>query len=344
MKIKNVFFACIFLLSSSFADDLRTLALESGLKPIPSDKNALEQLINDVAPDSKEYPFSVDAYELGKKLYFDPRLSKSGIISCNTCHNLSLGGVDGVPASTGHKWMPNPSHVNSPTVFNSVFNSVQFWDGRAAHLTAQAKGPLLAPVEMASTPKLIEQRLKSIPAYVYDFKKAFNSEIKFDLVAAAIGIFERSLITPSKFDKFLEGDNKALNDMEKKGLKTFIDKGCASCHDGVNLGGTLQPFEVANKYEFSNIGDFKGDKNGLVKTPTLRNIELTAPYFHNGVVWSLEEAVKIMGSVQLGIDIKDNEAKDIAIFLKSLTGDAPKIDYPILPASTKTTSVPELDY
>ena len=145
------------------------------------------------------------------------------------------------------------------TVYNSVFNSVQFWDGRAAHLAAQAAGPMTAEPEMASTPELVVGRLKSIPAYVNEFKKAFNSEINFDLVTTAIGIFERTLVTPSRFDKFLEGDVNALNDVEKKGLKTFIDKGCATCHNGINLGGTLQPFEVTGKYEFANVGDFKGD-------------------------------------------------------------------------------------
>ena len=203
---------------------------------------------------------------------------------------------------------------------------------------------MTAEPEMASTPELVVGRLKSIPAYVNEFKKAFNSEINFDLVTTAIGIFERTLVTPSRFDKFLEGDVNALNDVEKKGLKTFIDKGCATCHNGINLGGTLQPFEVTGKYEFANVGDFKGDENGLVKAPTLRNVELTAPYFHNGAVWSLSDAVKMMGSVQLGIEINDKEAADIVTFLNSLTGKMPKVEYPSFPASTDKTSKPELDY
>jgi len=221
---------------------------------------------------------------------------------------------------------------------------VQFWDGRAAHLAAQAAGPMTAMPEMASTPELVEQRLKSIPAYVSEFKAAFNSDVSFELVTTAIGIFERTLVTPSRFDKFLEGDEAALSGAEKKGLKTFIDKGCATCHNGINLGGTLQPFEVAGKYEFANLGDFKGDANGLVKAPTLRNIELTAPYFHNGAVWSLKDAVKMMGSVQLGIEINDKEAADIVTFLNSLTGKMPKVEYPSFPASTEKTPKPELDY
>ena len=344
MKIKSILLGSVALTASLFADNLIKEALDAGLVAIPSDQKALTKMINDASPDSVQFPTTMAAYELGKRLYFDPRLSKSGIISCNTCHNLGLGGADGVPASTGHKWTPNPHHVNAPTVYNSVFNSVQFWDGRAAHLAAQAAGPMTAEPEMASTPELVVDRLKSIPAYVDEFKKAFNSDISFDLVTTAIGIFERTLVTPSRFDKFLEGDANALNADEKKGLKTFIDKGCASCHNGVNLGGTLQPFEVAGKYEFANVGDFKGDANGLVKAPTLRNVELTAPYFHNGAVWSLNDAVKMMGSVQLGIEINDKEAQSIVKFLGSLSGKMPKVEYPEFPASTDKTSKPQLDY
>lgn len=344
MKIKSILLGLVALTASLFADNLIKEALDAGLVAIPSDQKALTKMINDASPDSVQFPTTMAAYELGKRLYFDPRLSKSGIISCNTCHNLGLGGADGVPASTGHKWTPNPHHVNAPTVYNSVFNSVQFWDGRAAHLAAQAAGPMTAEPEMASTPELVVDRLKSIPAYVDEFKKAFNSDISFDLVTTAIGIFERTLVTPSRFDKFLEGDANALSADEKKGLKTFIDKGCASCHNGVNLGGTLQPFEVAGKYEFANVGDFKGDANGLVKAPTLRNVELTAPYFHNGAVWSLNDAVKMMGSVQLGIEINDKEAQSIVKFLGSLSGKMPKVEYPEFPASTDKTSKPQLDY
>lgn len=344
MKIKSILLGSVALTASLFADNLIKEALDAGLVAIPSDQKALTKMINDASPDSAQFPTTMAAYELGKRLYFDPRLSKSGIISCNTCHNLGLGGADGVPASTGHKWTPNPHHVNAPTVYNSVFNSVQFWDGRAAHLAAQAAGPMTAEPEMASTPELVVDRLKSIPAYVDEFKKAFNSDISFDLVTTAIGIFERTLVTPSRFDKFLEGDANALSADEKKGLKTFIDKGCASCHNGVNLGGTLQPFEVAGKYEFANVGDFKGDANGLVKAPTLRNVELTAPYFHNGAVWSLNDAVKMMGSVQLGIEINDKEAQSIVKFLGSLSGKMPKVEYPEFPASTDKTSKPQLDY
>ncbi len=272
-------------------------------------------------------------------------LSKSGIISCNTCHNLARGGVDGIPASTGHKWTPNPHHVNAPTVYNSVFNTVQFWDGRAAHLAAQAQGPMTADPEMASSPKLVEDRINSMPGYVEEFKKAWGDQkITFELITGTIGIFERTLNTPSRFDEFLAGKSDALNADEKAGLKLFIDKGCTTCHIGINLGGTMQPFEVVKKYKFANVGDFKGDANGLVKTPVLRNVELTAPYFHNGAIWKLTDAIKEMGSIQLGIDISDKDAKSIATFFKSLTGKMPEVVYPILPAQSESTPIPALDY
>lgn len=345
MKLRAIMLSAA-LISSLSASKLLDDAKNAGLMPIPADKKELEKLINESAPDSVKYPTTAQRVELGKVLYFDPRISRSGIISCNTCHNLGLGGSDGVPASTGHKWTPNPHHLNSPTVLNSVFNSAQFWDGRAAHLADQAQGPIQASPEMAATPDLVEARIKSMPEYVSMFKKAYGDDVKIDfpLVATTIGIFERTLVTPSRFDKFLQGDESALNAEEKSGLRLFMDKGCVTCHSGINLGGTLAPFEVANKYKFANVGDFKGDANGMVKTPTLRNVELTAPYFHNGVIWSLAEAVKTMGSVQLGIDINDKEAQTIVAFLKSLTGKLENITYPMLPVSTDKTPKPELDY
>lgn len=321
-------------------------AKDSGLEAIPSDEAKIEELIKQYAPDYKEFPTTTERVELGKKLYFDPRISKSGIISCNTCHNLGLGGTDGIPASTGHKWAPNPHHLNAPTVYNSVFNSSQFWDGRAAHLQDQAKGPIQADVEMAALPDEVVSKITSIPEYVEEFKKAYGDKVKidFDLIATSIGIFERTLITPSRFDKFMQGDENALSADEKKGLKLFIDKGCVACHNGINLGGSLQAFEVENKYDFSNIGDFKGDKDGLVKAPTLRNIELTAPYYHNGAVWDLDEAVRLMGKIQLGKTLSESDTSLIVKFLKSLTGTMPKVEYPMLPASTKNTLKPNLEY
>lgn len=196
---------------------------------------------------------------------------------------------------------------------------------------------------MATPASLAVEKIASMPEYVKEFKKIYgNDGVTFDNIADAIATFERTLLTPSKFDKFLEGDTRALNKKEQEGLKTFIDKGCTACHTGVNLGGSMQAFQVAAKYKFANIGDFKGDANGLVKTPTLRNIAETAPYFHNGAIWSLKDAIKEMGSVQLGIEISDKEAASIERFLHTLTGKKPSITYPQFPKATEKTPKPEL--
>ena len=347
MKLYKIVATSMLIASCSFAttqqsitDTLITKAKQNGMKSIPANKAELSKLI-----DPKGNMITPERVELGKKLYFEPRLSKSGIISCNTCHNLGLGGADGVAAAVGHKWIANPHHLNSPTVYNAVFYDKQFWDGRSHDLEDQAQGPMQAPPEMASPQELVIKRINSIPEYVNDFKAAYgeNVNIDFKTITATIGIFERTLVTPSAYDDFMHGKTDALTDAQKKGMNTFIDKGCASCHNGIALGGTMQAFEVTAKYKFSNIGDFKGDKNGLVKTPTLRNITETAPYFHNGAIWSLAEAVKEMGSTQLGIQISDEEASQIVDFLGALKGRKPQIVYPQLPESTLQTPQPDFN-
>lgn len=342
-KISLLVASSLLVTSTAFANDRALLdeAKAAGLAPLPKDQAGVEKLLKEMGV--KASKFSKEKANLGKKLYFEPRLSKSGLISCNTCHNLGMGGADGIAAAVGHKWTANPHHLNSPTVYNSVLNSTQFWDGRAGTLADQAKGPIEAEPEMATPAKLAVEKISSMPEYVKEFKKVYGSSgVTFDNIADAIATFERTLLTPSKFDKFLEGDTKALSKKEKEGLKTFIDKGCTACHTGVNLGGSMQAFQVAAKYKFANVGDFKGDANGLVKTPTLRNIAETAPYFHNGAIWSLQEAIKEMGSVQLGIEISDKEAASIETFLHALTGKKPSITYPQLPKATEKTPKPEL--
>ena len=214
----SILASTLLLANTNLADK----ATKAGLKAIPTDKAALAKLID---PNKTISPEKV---ELGKKLYFEPRLSKSGIISCNTCHNLGMGGVDGVPAAVGHNWTANPHHLNSPTVYNAVFFAAQFWDGRSPDLEDQAQGPMQAPPEMAAPPSLVEERVNSMPAYIEEFKKAYGKDVKVDFktITATIGIFERTLVTPSKFDDFLNGKEDALSDAEKEGLNTFIDKGC----------------------------------------------------------------------------------------------------------------------
>ena len=317
--------------------DLADKATKAGLKAIPTDKAALSKLID---PNKTITPEKV---ELGKKLYFEPRLSKSGIISCNTCHNLGMGGVDGVPAAVGHNWTANPHHLNSPTVYNAVFFAAQFWDGRSPDLEDQAQGPMQAPPEMAAPPVLVEERVNSMPAYVEAFKKAYGKDVKVDFktITATIGIFERTLVTPSRFDDFLNGKKDALTDAEKEGMSLFIDKGCTTCHTGIALGGSMQPFGITAKYKYADVGDFVGDKNKMVKAPTLRNITETAPYFHNGAIWNLADAVKEMGRIQLGLDISDAEAAKIVTFLGALEGRKPEVSYPQLPKSTATTPKPD---
>lgn len=345
MKKLSMGLASVIIALAATPDDatLRKMTIDNGIQAIPKSQAQIQTLVDQIAPDAKANKTTPAKIELGKMLYFDPRLSKSNLISCNTCHNLGLGGADLVPAAIGHKWQPNGQHLNSPTVYNSVFNEIQFWDGRSAHLADQAQGPIQNPVEMAASKELIVERITSIPEYVDAFKKAYgaNTKITFELIASTIGVYERTLITPSPFDDFLNGDNKALSKEQKEGLAIFLDKGCATCHTGINLGGSMQPFAVVKQYQFASLGGFKGNKDGLVKAPTLRNVAQTAPYFHNGAFWNLTDAIKEMGSIQLGIDIDDAEAKKIANFLQSLTGRKPKVEYPMLPNSTAKTPKPE---
>jgi len=322
------------VLGASLIDEAKT----AGLKPIPANVKALNKLTS-----NPNNPTTQAKAELGKMLYFDPRLSKSGLISCNTCHNLALGGSDGMASAIGHKWTSNPHHLSSPTVYNAVFYSQQFWDGRSPHLEDQAQGPIQAGPEMAAPKEFVTGVVNSIPGYVSKFQNAYGKEVKitFEKVADTIAVYERTLVTPSRYDAFLNGNKKALSAPEQKGLKTFIDKGCATCHNDIALGGKMQAFGVIAPYKYMNVGDFKGDKNGMVRVPTLRNVTETAPYFHNGQISTLSEAIKEMGRIQLGVALSDTETNEIETFLKALEGKKPTVIYPMLPASTNAT--PKVD-
>jgi cytochrome c peroxidase len=335
-KIVALAFTAASLMASSLVQD----AQNAGLKAIPQSQTKLLKLI-----DNPKNPITKAKVKLGEKLYFDPRLSRSGLISCNTCHNLSEGGDDGVGPATGHMWRHNPHHLNSPTVYNAVFFGSQFWDGRAKDLEAQAQGPALAHPEMAATKEHIVAVVKSMPEYVKAFKQAYgdNVNITFEKVTDTIANFERTLVTPSAFDSFMNGYKEAMTPKQKEGLKTFIKVGCASCHNGVALGGEMSAFNVTAKYKYMNTGDFKGDKNGMVKVPTLRNITQTAPYFHNGMIWNLKDAIKEMGRIQLGTKITDKQAESIEAFLGALDGKKPHMMMPMLPASTPATPKPNLN-
>jgi cytochrome c peroxidase len=286
-------------------------------------------------------------------LFFEPRLSKSGLISCNSCHSLSTGGADNLKTSIGHQWQKGPR--NAPTVLNAVFNTAQFWDGRAEDLAEQAKGPVQAGVEMGNTPERAVATLTSIPEYVAAFRRAFPGAadpITFDNVADAIEAFEATLTTPNApFDRYLAGDATALTTEETAGLQLFTAKGCVMCHRGVNLGGDgYYPFGVQKRpgADILPVGD-KG-RFAITKTASdayvfraapLRNVALTAPYFHSGEVWDLAEAVAVMGNSQLGAALTPEDTAAIAAFMRTLTGDQPKVVVPILPPSSPTTPRPE---
>lgn len=331
--------ALAFLAQPAGADALRDQALEV-FKPLPS-----------TIPAVKNNPVTKEKITLGKALFFDPRLSASGVLSCSSCHNLTTGGDDNLETSIGHGWQKGPR--NAPTVLNAVLNEAQFWDGRADDLKAQAKGPVQAGVEMANTPENVVKTLTSMPKYPEWFGAAFPGEkdpVSFDNMAKAIEAFEATLITPAPFDRYLNGDDAALNADEKSGLELFMGKGCSACHGGINVGGRgYYPFGVVEKPGADILP--KGDQGRFAVTKTasdqyvfraapLRNVAATAPYFHSGKVWDLKQAVSIMGNVQLGADLKSDEINKIVAFLGSLTGDVPKVELPVLPPETETTPRP----
>ncbi|WP_297768348.1 cytochrome-c peroxidase [uncultured Roseovarius sp.] len=289
--------------------------------------------------------------DLGKALFFDPRMSASGVFSCNSCHNLATGGDDNMETSIGHAWQKGPR--NSPTVLNAVFNDAQFWDGRAADLAEQAKGPVQAGVEMANTPDNVVNTLNSMPQYVEWFEASFPQEaapVSFDNFAKAIEAYEATLITPAPFDAWLNGDDGALSDEQVAGLELFMEKGCSACHNGVNLGGNgYYPFGLIEKPGADVLPpDDRGrfavtetaDDSYVFRAAPLRNIDQTAPYFHSGKVWDLKVAVQIMGTSQLGTEINDQETDQIVAFLGALTGKMPEVVYPVLPAETLKTPRP----
>ena len=331
------------LSTAASADKLRDKAQGAGLEAVPYQV----QPVTDNA-------ITREKIELGKMLFFDPRLSASGVISCNTCHNLATGGDDNLPTSVGHGWQKGPR--NSPTVLNAVFNKAQFWDGRAEDLKAQAKGPVQAGVEMANKPEAVVATLKSMPEYGERFARAFPGEadpVTFDNMAKAIEAFEVTLVTPaSPFDQWLEGNDGALTADQKIGLDLFIDRGCIACHGGVNLGGQeYYPFGLVKKPGADVLPPEDKGRFAVTKTATdeyvfraapLRNIAITAPYFHSGQVWDLTQAVSIMGIAQLGTKLAEEEAGQIALFLGSLTGEQPTVEYPLLPPETADTPRPQL--
>lgn len=305
-------------------------------------------------PIPKDNPQTPAKIELGKQLYFDTRLSVDDSVSCNTCHDVNKGGVDNLQFSKGVK--AKFGGRNSPTVWNSAFHSVQFWDGRAASLEDQAIGPMVNPVEMAMADhNMVVAKIRAVPGYVKAFEKVFGKKngdpVNITNIAKAIASFERTLVVAnSPFDKYQKGKKDAMTAEAIEGMGLFQSVGCVACHQGPNFSGPSLPVgqgfymkfptfagtDYDKKYKFSkDLGRYDVTKNNddknRFRVPTLRNVALTAPYFHNGAVQELDEAVRVMAKVQLNRDLSSEEVTKLVAFLQSLTGEAPKIKPPTLP-------------
>ena len=312
------------------------------------------EALPEVAPAPEDNPTTDAKVTLGKMLFMDPRFSSTGTVSCNSCHNVMEGGDDsrtfsmGVHGKTGGR--------NAPTVWNSAFHSVQFWDGRADLLEDQAKGPVTNPVEMGVTEiESAMDKVRAIPGYALYFDEAFGKDSMTVVNAAkAVAAFERTLITPdSPYDKYVKGDKKAMTAQQVSGMETFAATGCTSCHSGAAFNGPKMEFGQGFYTKFPTFADniynkkydLSADKGReeatgkvadahMFRVPTLRNITDTAPYFHNGSVNDLTEAVSLMAKTQLNKDLSDKEVKDIVAFLGALTGPYPEIVMPRLPATS----------
>jgi cytochrome c peroxidase len=340
--------ALLSLGAAAHAEDALRDQAKAVLAPIPA-----------TAPTNADNPATPEKLALGKKLFFEPRLSDTRSFACATCHNLSMGGVDGGALAA------QLAGRDVQTVYNAVFNISQYWDGRATDLQDQVVNSVMAnpramlktrggpmainPTELAATKQREIEQLKAAPGYVEAFRKAFPGDadpLVYDNIGRAIAVFEATLITPdSAFDRWLNGDDAALDEKQKAGLKLFVDKGCVTCHNGVNIGGgryakfgvvaspgpEYLPAEDAGRY-----GVTKANADRYVfKVPSLRNVELTAPYFHTGTTFDLKKVVNVMAESQLGVKLTDDEATKIVAFLKTLTGRQPEIVLPALPPRTQ---------
>jgi len=328
-------------------EGLRKKALDVNINPISTHFSKASALL-------KENASSITSSKvaLGKMLFNETLLSRNNDISCASCHKLKEGGDDNLPTAIGHLNQKNPNHLNTPTVLNSGFAIAYFWNGRVKTLEEQAAGPIQAHFEMDMTKEEVVKRLKLSLEYQKAFKNAFDTQedpISFENVQHAIATYERTLLTRGSIDEFLEGNNSAINDKAKKGFELFLTKGCKGCHAGSSFGGLsiqkfplrtwwnewlnievkkdangfMPQFELVDRsFPFENIGGFKGkDNNKLFRVPILRNIHNTSPYFHNGSIKELKEAVRIMGKYQLGILFSDDEIEYLVEFLKTLNGE-----------------------
>ncbi len=307
------------------------------LMPLPgvaqtANQQALAIRNSPIQPLIQQLQLDREKVALGQKLFFDPRLSRDNTISCASCHDIAAGGADAIDLSVGIGGAR--TSVNSPTVLNSGLNFAQFWDGRADTLEEQIDGPVHHPSEMGSNWQEVLSKLRTVPEYVAAFDKAYPGGMQIQSVKDAIATYERSLITPNApFDRFLNGDMGAINEEERAGYELFASLGCVSCHQGRGVGGNMfQRFGVVGNY-FKDRGNITqadygrynvtGDDDDLhvFKVPSLRNVELTAPYLHDGSAETLEAVVQIMARYQIGQQLQDREVKQIVAFLKTLTGD-----------------------
>lgn len=331
---------CLVLAAAALADDGAAALAERA-----------KSLFGTLPPEaaSQSNPVTDAKVSLGRMLYHDTRLSISQTISCNSCHVLERFGVDNEATSIGHDGRRGDR--NSPTVYHAAFHVAQFWDGRAKDVEEQAKGPVGNPVEMGMPDAAhVDRVLRSIPGYAPLFAAAFPGQkqpVSFDNAALAIAAFERRLVTPSPFDAFQQGDTSALTAQQQRGLATFLEVGCTTCHVGPVVGGSMfQKLGLVHPYESADPGRFKVTGNeadrSVFKVPSLRNVTEIGPWFHDGSVGTLEEAIRLMGWHQLGRKLDDAQVADIAAFLKSLTGriDADQVAKPELPPNGPTTPGP----
>ncbi len=307
------------------------------LKPVTTaaqtaSQQALAVPNSPIQPLAQETTLDREKVALGKKLFFDPRLSRDNTISCASCHDMAAGGADGVDLSVGIGGAR--TSVNSPTVLNSGLNFAQFWDGRAATLEEQIDGPVHHPGEMGSNWQEVLSKLRSVPEYVAAFDRIYPGGMQIQSVKDAIATYERSLVTPNaRFDRFLKGDSAAINQEERAGYELFSALGCISCHQGRGVGGNMfQRFGVVGNY-FKDRGNVtqadygrynvtgNDDDLHVFKVPSLRNVELTAPYLHDGSAETLEAVVRIMARYQIGQELQAQEVNQIVAFLKTLTGE-----------------------
>ncbi len=332
--MKKNFWIAIPLLGVLFIVSAVMIAAQETTEPRPQVVQGVFATIPDIAPEPEDNPSTPERIDLGRMLFFEPRLSSSGVISCHTCHNLSLGGTDRLPTSLGHDFQTGGR--NAPTVLNAAFFDLQFWDARATGLEEQAEGPIQASVEMNQPADIAVERIASIQGYLPYFEAAFPGEenpITFDNIVRAIAAFERTLITPNDgLDRYLRGETDALSEDARRGMEIVVQVGCIACHNGAMLStGNLMRFTHGDDIGRATVTGEETDEY-LFRVATWRNISLTAPYFHDGSAETLDEAIRTMASVQLNRELTDDEVFYILAFLNSLVGEMPEVTIPVLPA------------